>query len=109
MTEIDLWKKAWDDLADAKGTHDYVTDLKAAIDAFSDIAGGRQVDVLKLDAGALALHVLSRQSSDPDLIDATANLKIIATAGRIDICEEGRERASYLASVVDKFRWQAQP
>lgn len=100
-------EKAWDEVAEARGRRDYVADLQAAVDTFADIGAGCECDQLKLDAGALALHVLASDTTDSDVVEAAAILKDLATAGRVDIDADGRKRAAYLARVVDEFRQQA--
>jgi len=99
MTDTELWEKSWDDAAAAKpkAPSDYVTDVQAAINALADISAYRECEQEDLNTGSLALHVLKRFCDDADFVDAAENMKILATAGQIYICKDGRERAGYLA------------
>ncbi len=51
--------------------------------------------------GALALDELrTRTVFSRDLMDAAESLAILARGGKLDLNDEGRQRAAYLASIV---------
>jgi hypothetical protein len=67
----------------------------------AELAAGRTPERLFLLTGALALDELrTRTPFSRDLVDATEGLSILARGGKLDLNDEGRRRAAFLASAV---------
>lgn len=75
--------------------------LQDAVDVLNDLANARPIDNRsRLICGALALNTITWTSSDRDLSDAAIGLEILATGGTLDLDEQGRKRAAFLAKTV---------
>jgi hypothetical protein len=67
----------------------------------AELAAGRTPERLFVLTGALALDELrARTVFSRDLIDAAEGLAILARGGNLQLNEEGRERAAFLANLV---------
>jgi hypothetical protein len=67
----------------------------------TELAAGRTPERLFVLTGALALDELrARTVFSRDLIDAAEGLAILARGGNLQLNEEGRERAAFLANLV---------
>ena len=67
----------------------------------TELAAGRTPERLFVLTGALALDELrARTVFSQDLIDAAEGLAILARGGKLELNDEGRERAAFLASIV---------
>ena len=67
----------------------------------TELAAGRTPERLFVLTGALALDELrARTVFSRDLIDAAEGLAILARGGKLELNDEGRERAALLASTV---------
>ncbi len=75
--------------------------LQDAVDVLNDLAHTRSIDDRRrLICGALALNSLTCTCNDRDLADAAIGLEILATGRTLDLDEQGRERAAFLATAV---------
>jgi hypothetical protein len=75
--------------------------LEDASHCLTELAAGRTPERLFVVTGALALDELrARTVSSRDLIDAAEGLAILARGGKLELNDEGRERAAFLASIV---------
>jgi hypothetical protein len=75
--------------------------LSDASHCLTELAAGRTPERLFALTGALALDELrARTAFSRDLIDAAEGLAILARGGKLQLNEEGRERAAFLASLV---------
>jgi hypothetical protein len=75
--------------------------LSDASHCLTELAAGRTPERLFVLTGALALDELrARTAFSRDLIDAAEGLAILARRGKLQLNEEGRERAAFLASLV---------
>jgi len=67
----------------------------------TELAAGRTPERLLVLTGALALDELrARTAFRRDLVDAAEGLAILACGGKLQLNEEGRERAAFLARLV---------
>jgi hypothetical protein len=67
----------------------------------TELAEGRTPERLLVLTRALALEELrARTAFSRDLIDAAESLTILARGGKLELNDEGRERATFLASIV---------
>jgi hypothetical protein len=67
----------------------------------TELAAGRTPERLFVLTGALALDDLrARIEFSRDLIDAAEGLAILARGGKLELNDEGRERAARLANIV---------
>ena len=75
--------------------------LKDACHCLNELAAGRMPERVFLLTGALALDELRmRTVFSRDLMDAAESLGILARGGKLDLNDEGRQRAAFLASIV---------
>ncbi len=75
--------------------------LRDASHCLTELAAGRTPERLFVLTGALALDELrARTEFSRDLIDAAEGLAILARGGKLELNDEGRERAAFLASIV---------
>jgi len=75
--------------------------LRDASHCLAELAAGRTPERLFVLTGALALDELRARTAFPrDLIDAAEGLAILARGGTLQLNQEGRERAAFLASLV---------
>ena len=75
--------------------------LRDACHCLNELAAGRMPERVFLLTGALALDELRmRTVFSRDLMDAAESLAILARGGELDLNDEGRQRAAFLASVV---------
>lgn len=75
--------------------------LRDACHCLNELAAGRVPERVFLLTGALALDGLrTRTVFSRDLMDAAESLAILARGGKLDLNDEGRQRAAYLASIV---------
>ncbi len=75
--------------------------LRDACHCLNELAAGRVPERVFLLTGALALDGLrTRTVFLRDLMDAAESLAILARGGKLDLNDEGRQRAAYLASIV---------
>jgi hypothetical protein len=75
--------------------------LRDASHCLTELAAGRTPERLFVLTGALALDELrARTVFSRDLIDAAEGLAILARGGKLELNDEGRERAAFLASIV---------
>jgi hypothetical protein len=75
--------------------------LSDASHCLTELAAGRTPERLFVLTGALALDELrARIVFSRDLIDAAEGLAILARGGKLELNDEGRERAAFLASIV---------
>jgi len=75
--------------------------LRDASHCLTELAAGRTPERLFVLTGALALDELRVRTAFPrDLIDAAEGLAILARGGTLQLNQEGRERAAFLASLV---------
>jgi hypothetical protein len=75
--------------------------LRDASHCLTELAAGRTPERLFILAGALALDELrARTVFSRDLVDTAEGLAILARVGKIELNDEGRERAALLASIV---------
>jgi len=75
--------------------------LSDASHCLTELAAGRIPERLFVLTGALALDELrARTAFSRDLIDAAEGLAILARGGKLQLNEEGRERAAFLANTV---------
>ncbi|MGO9994491.1 MAG: hypothetical protein ACLPTF_18520 [Steroidobacteraceae bacterium] len=69
----------------------------------TELAAGRTPERVFLLTGALALGELrTRTSFSRNLADAAEGLAILARGGKLDLNDEGRRRAAFLASGVQE-------
>lgn len=77
--------------------------LQDALDVLSDLADARPIDDRRrLICSTLALSTLTWTCDNRDLADAAIGLEILATGGTLDLDEQGRKRAAFLATAVQK-------
>jgi hypothetical protein len=75
--------------------------LRDASHCLTELAAGRSPERVFILTGALALDELrARTVFSRDLIDAAEGLAILARGGKLELNDEGRERAAFLASMV---------
>jgi hypothetical protein len=75
--------------------------LSDASHCLTEMAAGRIPERLLVLTGALALDELrARTAFSRDLIDAAEGLAILARGGKLQLDEEGRARAAFLANIV---------
>jgi hypothetical protein len=75
--------------------------LSDASHCLTELAAGRTPERVFILTGALALDELrARTVFSRDLIDAAEGLAILARGGKLELDDEGRERAAFLASIV---------
>jgi hypothetical protein len=75
--------------------------LSDASHCLTELAAGRTPERLLVLTGALAVDQLrTRTAFSRDLVDAAEGLAILARGGKLQLNEEGRERAAFLASLV---------
>jgi hypothetical protein len=75
--------------------------LRDASHCLTELAAGRTPERVFILTGALALDELrARTVFSRDLIDAAEGLAILARGGKLELNDEGRERAAFLASMV---------
>jgi len=75
--------------------------LRDASHSLTELAAGRTPERLFVLTGALALDELrARTVFSRDLIGAAEGLAILARGGKLELNDEGRERAAFLASIV---------
>ena len=75
--------------------------LRDASHCLTELAAGRTPERLFVLTGALALDELrARTVFSRDLIDAAEGLAILAPGGKLELNDEGRERAAFLARIV---------
>jgi len=75
--------------------------LSDASHCLTELAAGRNPERLLVLTGALALDELRARTAFPrDLVDAAEGLAILARGGKLQLNEEGRERAAFLARLV---------
>ncbi len=83
--------------------------LKDAADVLSEQAAGRlPKSHTQIMTAALALDVATMLSSNRDLLDAAIGLRVLATTGKLQLDEAGRQRARYLAELVMALDWREQ-
>jgi hypothetical protein len=70
--------------------------------ALDELAAGRTPDHARLLAGALALDGLRVEgtATDRDLLDAAAELRLVAAGATVDLTKRGRARAAAWAAEV---------
>jgi hypothetical protein len=75
--------------------------LRDASHCLTELAAGRTPERVFILTGALALDELrARTVFSRDLIDAAEGLAILARGGKLELNDEGRARAAFLASMV---------
>ena len=75
--------------------------LRDASHCLTELAAGRTPERLFVLTGALALDELrARTGFSRDLIDAAEGLAILARGGKLELNDEGRERAAFFFSIV---------
>ena len=75
--------------------------LSDASHCLTEMAAGRIPERLLVLTGALALDELrARTAFSRDLIDAAEGLAILARGGKLELNDEGRARAAFLANIV---------
>ncbi len=75
--------------------------LSDASHCLTELAAGRTPERLFVLTGALALDDLrARTAFSRDLIDAAEGLATLARGGKLQLDEQGRERAAFLAGLV---------
>jgi hypothetical protein len=73
--------------------------------ALDELAAGRNPDRERLLAGALALDSVrvAGTAADRDLLDAAAELHLVAGGGTVDLTKNGRARAAAWAAAVRRL------
>lgn len=75
--------------------------LRDASHCLTELAAGRTPERVFILTGALALDELrARTVFSRDLIDTAEGLAILARGGKLELTDEGRERAAFLANIV---------
>jgi len=81
----------------------YTMTLPDAAYALDELAAGRTPDRARLLAGALALD---SAAADRDLLDAAAELHLVAAGATVDLTKRGRARAAAWAAIVRRLNTQ---
>jgi hypothetical protein len=73
--------------------------------ALDELAAGRTPDRARLLAGALALDSVRVEgtAADRDLLDAAAELHLVAAGATVDLTRHGRARAAAWAAAVRRL------
>jgi hypothetical protein len=73
--------------------------------ALDELAAGRTPDSARLLAGALALDRarVEGTAADRDLLDAAAELHLVAAGATVDLTKRGRARAAAWAGIVRRL------
>jgi hypothetical protein len=73
--------------------------------ALDELAAGRTPDRARLLAGSLALDSVRAKgaTADRDLLDAAAELHLVAAGATVDLTKRGRARAAAWAVVVRRL------
>ena len=89
-------------VADACGRSMTLLDAAYALD---ELAAGRAPDRARLLTGAVALDSVCAQgtAADRDLLDAAAELHLVAAGATVDLTKHGRARAAAWAAAVRRL------
>lgn len=81
--------------------------LQIAVAVLRDQAAGRPfTNQSQLIAAALALDTATLELGNQDLMDAAADLRMLASGGNLDLAQQGCNRAAHLANVVSAICWR---
>ena len=74
--------------------------LSDASHCLTELGAGRTPERVFVLTGTLALGLRARTVFSRDLLDAAEGLAILARGGKLELNDEGRARAAFLANIV---------